>query len=364
MSVLIHTSRKNIRITKRSVKHVNVFIAGTGAVGGELLNQIQKLNHSQVTIRLSGLCNSKNVIWNPNTTAPYADLLLSDTKTNWTEITDRLIKERTKPLVFVDATGSAEAAKHYKKLLSNGVHIATPSKIANTSDQNYYQELIDLNRNRIASYKYETTVGAGLPVIKTIQNLINSGDSITEISGVVSGTMTYIFDQLQKGIDFSKIIKTAKEEGYSEPDPRDDLSGEDVARKFLILARTCGWKIEREQVEVEPLIPDEYFSLSKEEFFDALPKLDQYWKQQQAIALSENKRLRYVGSLKDGQIKVGIQSVPSDSPLGGLKGADNLIQVFTHYYSSSPIVIQGPGAGKKVTAAGVLSDIIEISKNL
>ncbi len=364
MSVLIHTSRKNIRITKKSVKHINVFIAGTGAVGGELLKQIQNLNNSQVNIRLTGLCNSKNVIWNPNVSALYADLLLSNTKTNWAEITDRIVKEKEKPLVFVDATGSSDVAKHYKKLLSNGVHVTTPSKIANTSDQKYYQELIDFNTRGIASYKFETTVGAGLPVIKTIQNLINSGDSVTEISGVVSGTMIYIFNQLQKGTDFSKIIKTAKEEGYSEPDPRDDLSGEDVARKFLILARTCGWEIERDQIEVQSLIPDEYFNLTKEEFFEALPQLNQYWKQQQAIALSENKRIRYVGSFKDGQIKVGIQFVPTDSPLGSLKGTDNLIQVFTRYYNSSPIVIQGPGAGKTVTAAGVLSDIIEISRNI
>ncbi|HBX65553.1 MAG TPA: hypothetical protein DEG32_05160, partial [Balneolaceae bacterium] len=181
-----------------------------------------------------------------------------------------------------------------------------------------------------------------------------------EISGVASGTMTFLFTQLQNGVPFSEAVRKAKQDGYSEPDPREDLSGEDVARKFLILARTCGYTFERNQIRVDTLVPEKLISLSTEEFLDHLPEFDGHWKSRNAQAMVNNKKLRYVGKFTPDGIQVGVQDVKGESPLGGLKGTDNLIQIYTKRYSTSPIVIQGPGAGRDVTAAGVLGDIIDI----
>jgi aspartokinase/homoserine dehydrogenase 1 len=293
----------------------------------------------------------------------HHELSASTEETNWETITDTLI-QYSDDLIFIDATGSEIAARQYLKLLSHGVHVTTPSKRANTFEQAYFDELITFPTHGLAEYKYETAVGAGLPVINTLQNLLDTGDTVTKISGVVSGTMTYIFNQLQQGIKFSTIIKSAKSEGYSEPDPRDDLSGEDVARKFLILARTCGYTFERDQIQVESLVPGKFDDLSVEQFLDSISEVDEYWEKRNAAALHQNKRLRYTGEFTSDTITIGIQEVDADSPLGGLQGTDNLIQIYTERYATSPIVIQGPGAGKEVTAAGVLSDVLQIGKNI
>lgn len=360
MSLTLTTPSENIRITKKEKPIISVFIAGIGAVSGTLIQQIRELKNNHFDIEIIGLCNSKTVLWNPSKEDIITELLHSKVITNWAEITDTLIKKANNITVLVDATGSEQVARSYAQLLSYGINIATPSKRANTFEQDYFDQLLSYPNSGLAQYKFETTVGAGLPVIKTIQQLLNSGDEITEISGVVSGTMTYIFTQLQKGKNFSEIIRTAKKLGYSEPDPRDDLSGEDVARKFLILARTCGLKLERNQLVVESLIPNKYADLSIKEFLEKLSETDSHWKNKNSTALVNNKRLRYVGTFTAEGIIVGIKEVAADSPLGGLKGTDNLIQIYTKRYAESPIVIQGPGAGKEVTAAGILSDILEI----
>ncbi|XWN37327.1 MAG: hypothetical protein ROO71_00100 [Balneola sp.] len=363
MSITLNSiTRKNISIHE-SKKTIPVFIAGNGAIGGTLIQQINHLNNALFQVNIIGICNSKKVIWNPDPDSYQRKLKSSDEETNWENITNKLARY-PETLIFVDATGSEIVARQYLKLLTQGIHISTPSKRANTFEQSYFDELKSLQKSGKALYKYETAVGAGLPVINTIINLIESGDSITKISGVVSGTMTYIFNQLQQGIPFSEIIKSAKKEGYSEPDPRDDLSGEDVARKFLIMARTSGYKFERDQIKVESLVPKELIDYQVNGFLDHLSFYDDHWKNRNSQALLNNKRLRYTGEFTPDGIEIGIKEVPSDSPLGGLQKTDNLIQIFSERYSDSPIVIQGPGAGKGVTAAGVLSDIIQISKNI
>lgn len=340
---------------------IHIFIAGVGAVGGTLIQQIEALEHPQIHVHLLGLCNSKKVSWLPESLDIESELSSIALPTNWEHIVDVLISKQLNNLVFVDATGSEVVAKQYAKLLEHGIHIATPSKRANTFDQAYFETLFSLNKDKVAHYKYETAVGAGLPVINTITDLIESGDRVSKISGVVSGTMTYIFNQLQQGVPFSQVVYNAKSEGYSEPDPRDDLSGEDVARKFLILARTCGYQLERKDIAVVTLVPKGLDQLDLDDFFKELKQFDTHWKNRNAKALVNNKRLRYTGVFEEGKIHVGIEEVQADSPFGGLKGTDNLIQIFTQRYAHSPIVIQGPGAGKEVTAAGVLSNIIEIA---
>ncbi len=362
MSIVLNKKINNIEISKRKKKTIKVFIAGIGAVGGSLINLIRKLDHSEFYIHIAGICNSNKVIYNPESNDPKTGLIVSGENLNWEELTDSLVRQKKGNLVFIDATGNESVARHYLKLLSHGVHIVTPSKHANTFEQSYFDELVTFPAKGLSQYKYETTVGAGLPVLKTIQSLVESGDKITKISGVVSGTMTYIFNQLQKGNSFSEIVKEAKELGYSEPDPRDDLSGEDVARKFLILARTSGFTFERADIKVESLIPDDLKNLSLGDFLTELPAYDKIWKNRHSKALVNNKKLRYTGVFTAEGINIGVQEVPSDSPLGNLSGTDNLIQIYSKRYAVNPIVIQGPGAGKEVTAAGVLSDILEIGR--
>lgn len=363
MSITLNSiTGKNISIYK-SKKTIPVFIAGNGAIGGTLIRQINHLNNALFQVKIVGVCNSKKVIWNPDPALYHEKLKYSDEETNWENITNKLARY-PEGLTFIDATGSEIVARQYLKLLSQGIHITTPSKRANTFEQSYFEELEVFQKPGRAQYRYETAVGAGLPVISTINNLIESGDSITKISGVVSGTMTYIFNQLQQGIAFSEIIKAAKKEGYSEPDPRDDLSGEDVARKFLIMARTCGYKFERDQIKVESLVPKELIDYQVTGFLDHLSFYDDHWKNRNSQALLNNKRLRYTGEFTPDGIEIGIKEVPTDSPLGGLRKTDNLIQIYSERYADSPIVIQGPGAGKEVTAAGVLSDIIEIGRSI
>ncbi len=336
---------------KTKKKPVSVFIAGTGAVGGTLIEQLNKLDHPNYAIQIIGSCDSSSVHWDDKKTS-----------TEWPDILNRLKDHASPDIIFVDATGSEEVARLYPELFESGIHVVTPSKLANTFDQAFYDRLRKTAGG--SCFKYETTVGAGLPVVSTIQDLRSSGDNVTRISGVVSGTMTYLFDQLQEGVPFSKAIVQAREKGYAEPDPRDDLSGEDAARKFLTLAREIGWKIEREELQVQSLIPEELASVGADTFLQRLPEFDSYWTQKMEDALQNGNTLRYTGQLADGEITIGVQEVSQKTPLGQLQGTDNLFRIESRRYRRTPIIIQGPGAGKEVTAAGVLSDIIKTAGTL
>lgn len=344
---------------------VDLFVAGTGAVGQTLLEQLKKIEPKGIRFRLLGVCNSRNALWDDHGLHFDSGLdWLKSEDTDWDELKDKLTQPFRHNLIFVDATGSEEVARLYPELFSNGIHVVTPSKLANTFEQSFFDELQSLLSKHNTSFRYETTVGAGLPVISTLHDLQAGGDQINEISGVVSGTMTYLFNQLENGTAFSTAIVDAREKGYAEPDPRDDLSGEDVARKFLTLARTLGLTIERDELEVESLIPEELQDVDREIFLEKLSDYDSSWKRRIRTAQKRNETLRYTGQLKDGKINIGIKSVPKDSPLGQLKGTDNLIQIYSRLYNETPLIIQGAGAGKEVTAAGVLSDILETAKTL
>jgi bifunctional aspartokinase / homoserine dehydrogenase 1 len=334
-----------------------VFAAGVGAVGSTFLKQALK----KPSLRIIGVCNSRNVLWLDRSSSGFKpEELNRGPEKEWSHIIRKLSAYERGSVIFVDSTGNSDVADLYPELLRAGIHVVTPSKIANTRSQEKFEELRDAARENGVEFHYETNVGAGLPVIGTIKSLIESGDRIVEINGVVSGTMTYLFSELDKGESFSASVIRARTLGYAEPDPRDDLSGEDVARKFLILARISGLKIERDDVEVESLIPGFLQNVDSAEFLERLHEADAEWKERLEKERKLGNTLRYVGKLKDGKIRVGIQSVPQTSPIGGLRGTNNLIEIKSHRYLDQPLIIQGPGAGKEVTAAGVLSDVLKI----
>jgi len=344
---------------------IYLFLAGTGAVGGTLLKQISTLESSPA-FKMLGSCNTQRYIIKQNGFPPEETLqkLEGGEKTRWDIILQKLELYHNRTVLFIDATGSEEVARLYPRLMDAGFHIATPSKLANTIEQSYYDILKQKIRHNKTSFRFETTVGAGLPVISTINDLLQSGDRITEISGVVSGTMTYLFNRLENGTPFSEAIITARELGYAEPDPRDDLSGEDVARKFLTMARETGLRVERKELQVETLIPEELTRTNRETFLKRLPEVDDYWQNKMDRARKSGDTLRYTGKFKNNKISIGVEAVPLNSPLGNLTGTDNLFQIFTRRYNQTPIIIQGPGAGKEVTAAGVLADILKIVKEI
>jgi aspartokinase/homoserine dehydrogenase 1 len=336
-----------------------IFVAGTGAVGETFLRQLS--GRKSGSHKLIGLCNSKYVRWLDTPGEHYGDLhLWRGEEKVWDTIIGKLSTYEAGSVIFVDTTGSHEVAELYGSLLPLGIHIVTPSKIANTRSQKQFDELHALARRNDAEFRYETNVGAGLPVIGTLQSLLESGDEILEITGVLSGTMTYLFSQLDKGESFSDSVIRARSLGYAEPDPRDDLSGEDVARKFLILARICGLRLEREEIGVESLIPPSLQDVDATDFLERLPEADDKWKKRMESVLSRGNTLRYTGILKDGAVRVGIREVPKNSPVALLNGTTNLIQIKSRRYRDQPLIIQGPGAGKEVTAAGVLADVLKI----
>lgn len=340
----------------------DIFLAGIGAVGGTLLRQIDEFS-DKINLKMIGLCNSCKTLWSDK--GLHADdlngKLAEGESTDWPGIIDKLTKESTGNTIFIDATGSEEVARYYPGVMDAGIHIATPSKLANTFDQAYYDLLREKASKNKVSFRYETTVGAGLPVISTINELLQSGDTITELSGVVSGTMTYLFTELENGTSFSDAIFKARELGYVEPDPRDDLSGEDVARKFLTLAREIGIRIERDQLEVESLIPNKLKDLNRETFLERLKEFDSPWEKKINNAKSRGETLRYTGTLRNGSIKIGVEQLPENSSLGQLRGTDNLLRIHSRRYDETPVIIQGPGAGREVTAAGVLADVLKIA---
>lgn len=357
MSVAVARTYWPVTQPQRAASTLNVFLAGVGAVGGALLDQIEAV--ADPRIRLVGACTTRGSALTPGGLAPAAarEEARNGLRPDW----DSILLSLPQPAVMVDATGSAEVASLYERLFEAGFHVATPSKLANAGAQAQFDRLLRLAHDRCLHYRYEATVGAGLPVIRVVQDLLRTGDRLVAAEGVISGTMTFLFSRLEAGVPLSAALREAVDHGYAEPDPRDDLSGEDVVRKMLILARTAGFRIEREAVHVENLVPPELARCSRDAFMDWIGVYDEAWAARAAEAAARGERLRYVAALHDGHISVQVQNVPAASPLGLLRGTDNLLALTTERYATSPLTVLGPGAGPAVTASGVFADILDIA---
>ncbi len=350
-------------------KTLNIFMVGPGLIGATLLQQINEqgqylLDHRGIRINVVGLANSKKMVFNED------GINLNDWKSDLDsgESADldgfvKKIKELNLPnSVFVDNTANKDIVRVYEGLLDSSVNIVTPNKVANSGPLAHYKALKEAAFRRSVQFLYETNVGAGLPVINTLQDLISSGDEIISIEGVLSGSLSFIFNTYDGSTTFKEIVQQAKESGFTEPDPRDDLNGMDVARKILILSRESGLELEPEDVKVENILPDSCINAgSVEEFLEELEKADASFKEMSDKALANNEKLRFIATLRDGKVTVGLKSVGADHPFYSMAGSDNMISYTTKRYKSNPLVIKGPGAGAEVTAAGVFADIIRIS---
>lgn len=359
-----------VRATHRfffnTAQSVEVFAFGAGTIGGTLIDQIReqhdKLLSENVDVKVMAISTIDGMIMNPeglDLTAWREDVKKTQTKTNVDEII-KFVKD-TKPLnpVFVDCTASYDLPERYVDLFKAGMSVVTPNKRANSMTMNYYRELRRTANLMHRRFLYEANVGAGLPIIDTLQNLFKSGDKLTGFTGIMSGSLSYIFGRLDEGVKFSQAVTEAKQLRYTEPDPRDDLNGMDVARKALIIAREAGYALELDDVQIFKVFPDDFDSTGTvDEFMKKLPEIDAYFEKKIADLRRDSKVLRMGASIKDGKCSVGMLEVGRDDPLYGVKGGENAFVFHTERYNPIPLTVRGYGAGAGVTAAGVFGDIL------
>ncbi len=335
---------------------INVFIAGVGLVGSDLIRLIQDNN----SINICGIMNSRKMILNPSGLDPQH--YLEELENGDTADLESFISSVSQSLnsVFVDVTSSPAIAEKTANILKKGISVVSASKLANAMNQDYYDSIRENSEAAGALFKYETNVGAGLPIIETLHTLINTGDTINKIEGIMSGTLSYLFSQFDGSIPFSELVKSAQENGYTEPDPRDDLNGVDVGRKILILARETGAQLEFDDVSIQSLIPENMDpAFSVDEFLEQLSKYDDKFLNMYTSASREDKMLRYIATWDGQNATVELKAVGIKNPFYYQNGRENFIVFTTKRYKDTPMIIKGHGAGAEVTAAGVLGDILK-----
>ena len=357
-------------------KRVDIVLFGVGNVGSTLIKQLEQakehIKQSQnLNITIQIVANSRKALfeeikgfhqWKSQFEADAISYAVDD-------IVHYAKQNAFENSIAIDATASKEFVQNYTRLIEGGFHIVSANKIANTLEYGFYDDLRKILKENNKDFKYETNVGAGLPIIETIQNLHDSGENITRIRGVFSGSLSFIFNEFSTSDKtFSEVLQQAIANGYTEPDPREDLNGNDVARKLLILARELDLKNEFQDIDVQNLIPESLQEVSKDDFLSNIQLLDEEFSQLKR-SQEEGHVLRYVGDLygdlfqEKGEMKVSLVSVPESSSLGSLQGSDAMIEIFTESYGTQPMVIQGAGAGAEVTARGVFGDVLRLSKS-
>jgi len=343
----------------------HICLLGPGRVGSHLLKLLEEqqgelLDRVNLNVKLIGIANSKKMLWNPDGLEfGRAVSDLNDGRpANFNWLIEQLGASRLERIIVIDATASEDVAIHYPDFLELGFGVVTANKLANTLDLPFYQRLQTASKRHGVSFRYETTVGAAIPVISTIKDLVRSGDRVHKIEGIFSGTLAYVFNSLDTGKTFSSIVKDAHTQGWTEPNPADDLSGEDVARKLLILAREIGLNAERTDIKVESLMPTDVNASSPQELFQQLNAVNDQWRDKVEQAEKNGQRLRYIARLEGDQLDVSVQAVPIESPFATASGRGNVIVFTTDQYRDEPLVLQGPGAGLEVTAGGLLIDLI------
>lgn len=349
-------------------KVLNIFICGVGTVGGKLIEQIHEQqeilkSENRLNLNVVGIASSKKAIFSRDgiDLGNYKELLNASEPSNAQKMLDGVLSMNIFNSVFVDCTASAEVAGLYQSLLEHNVSVVACNKIAASSDFADYLKLKKTALKHGVKFRFETNVGAGLPIIGTINDLIHSGDNIIKIEAVLSGTLNFIFNEIAEDVPFSETVRRAKEQGYAEPDPRIDLSGMDVVRKLVILAREAGYQVEQQDVEKKLFVPDEYFEGTVDDFWNKLPQLDADFEERRKVLEKENKKWRFVAKLENGKTSVSLQTVDMRHPFYELEGSNNIVMLNTERYKEYPMLIQGYGAGASVTAAGVFANIISIA---
>jgi aspartokinase/homoserine dehydrogenase 1 len=350
-------------------KVLNLFIVGVGTVGGKLLEQIRiqqsmLMEQNSLKLRVVGIANSRQLLLcreGLNLDDCIAELKAKGEASSPEYLCNEILRMNIFNSVFVDCTASAEVAGIYEELLKNNISVVAANKVAASSLYSNYVKLKETARQRDIKYLFETNVGAGLPIINTMNDLINSGDHILRLEAVLSGSLNFIFNTLSAEIPFSRAIRMAKEARYAEPDPRIDLSGQDVVRKLVILTREAGYKVEQEDVEINLFIPEKYLEGSLEDFWQNIHHLDAEFEAMRKRVEAEQKRIRLVAKMEKGRCRVGLQEVDHCHPFYELEGSNNIIMISTERYNDYPMIIKGYGAGDDVTAAGVFADIISIA---
>ena len=349
-------------------KVLNIFICGIGTVGGMLLEQIRTqqqflMQSRRLKLNVVGISDVDNFVLDRDgiDLDNYEKILRAGFAANTEHMRDEIVKMNIFNSVFVDCTASKQIAQLYQTFLEHNISVVAANKIAASSDYESYLKLKQTARDRGVWFRYETNVGAGLPIIGTINDLCNSGDKILKIEAILSGTLNFIFNEIAADVPFSETVRRAKEQRYSEPDPRIDLSGTDVIRKLVILTREAGYKVEQDDVEKHLFVPNDYFEGSLDDFWKRLPELDADFEARRQKLEAENKRWRFVATMENGKTNVALKDVPYGHPFYGLEGSNNIVLLTTERYKEYPMLIQGYGAGAAVTAAGVFANIMSIA---
>ena len=353
---------------EENIKQLNLFVMGVGNVGSKFLEQIHQQRkylkkELKLNLRVIGVSNSRTMVFDENgiSLKDWKNQLSNGEKANKDAFFDKVKSLNYRNSVFVDNTANNEVAQSYPDYLKNNISVVTCNKIACSSDYGFYQDLKSLSKQYNAPFLFETNVGAGLPIIDTLKHLIASGDKVKKIQAVLSGSLNFVFNTFNDSVTFHDVVKQAQEQGYTEPDPTIDLSGIDVMRKILILARESGYELDIEDIENESFLPKESLETnSNEAFFESLIKYEDDFQKLYKQAADQDCKLKYVAQFEEGKAKVGLQKIPKGHDFYNLEGSDNIVLFFTERYPNQPLIIKGAGAGADVTASGIFADIIRI----